>query len=108
LEVGFQLTDIRFDSLILQNIFMNRVFRKYHRQIAIIISLPLFLTVLSGVGYTIFDEILGQEEIGGFLIRLHTLELLGLEEIYPILNALGVIGLLITGLSMTGLFRRSN
>jgi hypothetical protein len=32
------------------------------------------------------------------------MELLDLEKIYPLLNGLGVIGLLITGLSMTGLF----
>jgi hypothetical protein len=33
------------------------------------------------------------------------MEIIHLEKIYPILNGLGLIGLLITGLSMTGLFR---
>ncbi|WP_396336420.1 hypothetical protein [Fischerella sp. JS2] len=35
---------------------MNRVFRRYHRQIAIALFLPLFLTMLTGVGYTIVDK----------------------------------------------------
>ncbi|MBH8573605.1 peptidase [Nostocaceae cyanobacterium CENA369] len=84
---------------------MNRMFRRYHRQIAIVLCLPLFLTVLTGMGYTIAHEWLHQNEFGEFLLGLHTLEILHLEAIYPILNGLGLIGLLITGLSMTGLFR---
>lgn len=85
---------------------MLRSLRKYHRQIAIILCLPLFLTVLSGMGYTIFDEWLHIDSAGEFLLKLHTLELLHLEKIYPILNGLGLIGLLITGATMTGLFRQ--
>jgi len=85
---------------------MNRTFRRYHRQIAIILCLPLFLTVLTGMGYTIFDEWLHQDELGRFLLGLHTLEIIHLEKIYPILNGFGLIGLLITGVSMTGLFRQ--
>jgi hypothetical protein len=86
---------------------MLRSLRKYHRQIAIILCLPLFLTVFTGMGFTIAHEILDQDELAGFLIKLHTLELIHLEKFYPLLNGLGLIGLLITGLSMTGLFRKS-
>lgn len=85
---------------------MMRVFRKYHRMIAITASLPLLLTVITGVGYTIFDEWFHQDEIGGFLIRLHTLKIFGLDEIYPVLNGVALIGLLVTGLSMTSLFKK--
>lgn len=85
---------------------MNRMFRRYHRQIAIILCLPLFLTVLTGMGYTIAHEWLHQDELGGFLLGLHTLEIIHLEGIYPILNGLGLVGLLITGVTMTGLFRQ--
>ncbi|BAZ48297.1 hypothetical protein NIES4103_09050 [Nostoc sp. NIES-4103] len=84
---------------------MNRMFRRYHRQIAIILCLPLFLTVLTGMGYTIAHEWLHQNEFGSFLLKLHTLEIVHLEAIYPVLNGLGLISLLITGLSLTGLFR---
>lgn len=84
---------------------MNRLFRRYHRQIAIALCLPLFLTVLTGMGFTIAHEWLHQNEVGEFLLGLHTLEIVHLEKIYPILNGLGLVGLLITGLSLTGLFR---
>jgi hypothetical protein len=40
------------------------------------------------------------------LLKIHTGEILHLEAIYPILNGLGLIGLLVTGMSMTGLFDR--
>lgn len=82
-----------------------RTFRRYHRWIAIAACLPLIVTVLTGMGYTIFDEWLHQDEIGEFLLSVHTFEFLGLGEIYPVLTGLGLIGLLVTGISMTGLFR---
>lgn len=85
---------------------MFKAFRKYHRLIAIAVSIPLILTVITGVGYTIFEEWFGQEEFADFLLELHTFEILGLEKIYPLLNALGLVGLLVTGLSMTGLFKK--
>ncbi|BAY47133.1 hypothetical protein SAMD00079811_47490 [Scytonema sp. HK-05] len=83
---------------------MIRSFRRYHRQIAIALCLPLFLTVLTGMGYTITNEWFHQHDFGEFLLKIHTLEILHLEEIYPLLNGFGLVGLLITGLSMTGLF----
>lgn len=85
---------------------MNRAFRKYHRQIAIVLSLPLFLTLLTGLSVTIFDEWLHQDEIAEFLLGIHTLKILHLEAIYPVLTALGLVGLLVTGLSMTSLFKK--
>lgn len=85
---------------------MIRAFRKYHRLLAIAVSLPLLLTVLTGIGYTIADEWLHQEGIAGFLMRIHTFKVLGLERIYPLLTGLGLVGLIVTGLSMTGWFRQ--
>lgn len=84
---------------------MNRIFRRYHRTIAIALFLPLLLTVLTGILVTILDQWLGQEELAGFVLRLHTLEIFHLQGIYPLLNGLGLVGLLITGLTMTGLLR---
>jgi hypothetical protein len=86
---------------------MNRIFRKYHRTLAIILCLPLFLTVLTGVGYSIFDEWLEQGQIAGLLLKIHTMEILHFEKFYPLLNGLGLVGLLITGLTMTNLLRES-
>jgi len=85
---------------------MNRLFRKYHRWIAIILCLPLFTTVISGMGYTIADEWLHQDELGEWLLKLHTFEIVKLGDIFPVLNGIGMIGLLVTGISMTGLFRK--
>ncbi len=85
---------------------MIRSFRRYHRQIAIALSLPLFLTVFTGIGVTIVQKWFHQHELGEFLLSIHTLEIIHLETIYPLLTGLGLLGLLITGLSMTGLFRQ--
>ncbi|MFH7028553.1 MAG: peptidase [Heteroscytonema crispum UTEX LB 1556] len=85
---------------------MKFSFRKYHRQIAIALCLPLFLTVLTGISFTIAHEWLHQDALGEIILQIHTLEILHLEKIYPLLNGLGLIGLLITGISMTGLFRQ--
>lgn len=83
-----------------------RAFRKYHRQIAIAACLPLILTVVSGIGYTIVEEWFGQGELGELLLEIHTFEFMGLEKIYPLLNGLGLVGLLVTGLTMTSLFKK--
>jgi hypothetical protein len=85
---------------------INRLFRKYHRTLAIILSLPILLTIITGVGYTIFDEWFEQEEIAQLMLQIHTMKIIHLEEIYPLLNGLGLIGLLVTGLTMTNLFKK--
>ena len=46
---------------------MIRALRKYHRTIAIAACLSLILTVVTGVGYTLFDEWLELDEIGYFM-----------------------------------------
>lgn len=85
---------------------MIRFFRKYHRWLAVALCLPLISTVLTGMGFTIFDEWFHQERFAHFLMEIHTMKIIGLDEIFPVLNGLGLVGLLITGLSMTGLFRK--
>jgi hypothetical protein len=85
---------------------MIRVLRKYHRTIAIAACLPLILTVVTGVAYTLFDKWLGLDEIGYFMLELHTMKILGLDSIYPLLNGLGLVGLIVTGLSMSGLLKK--
>lgn len=84
---------------------MNRIFRKYHRWLAIAFALPLLNTIVTGIGFTIAKS-LHQRQLAGFLIHLHTLETFGLEEVFPIINGIGLLGLLITGLYMTSLFRQ--
>ncbi|BAY63755.1 hypothetical protein NIES22_38440 [Calothrix brevissima NIES-22] len=83
---------------------MNRFFRRYHRWLAIVCALPLMLTVITGMTFPI-AKALHQRELAGFLIHLHTLETFGLDGIFPIVNGLGLLGLLVSGIYMTSLFR---
>ncbi len=85
---------------------MIRLFRKYHRLLAIIMVLPISLTVLTGMAYPLAEK-LEAESTARILIGLHSGEIFGLEAIYPLLNGLGLVGLLVTGITMTGLFRQS-
>ncbi len=85
---------------------MNRLFRKYHRWMAIIFSFPLMTTVISGLGCTIASKWLHQRPISRFLLKVHTLEIFGFGEFFPIINGIGLVGLLITGVYMSGIFHR--
>jgi hypothetical protein len=88
-------------------VHLKRLFRKYHRILASIIFLPLILTTITGMAVTITAE--WKWNIGiprSFLMAIHTGEIFHLQSIYPMLNGLGTIGLLITGITMTGLFNR--
>ncbi len=83
---------------------MKQLFRKYHRTIAIIICLPLIFTVLTGMLTTIVKEwSINTGLSSNLLLKIHTGEILHLEKIYPILNGFGLVGLLVTGMSMTRL-----
>ena len=41
------------------------------------------------------------------ILKLHTGEIFHLQGFYPILNGLGLLGLLITGISMLRVFRKT-
>ena len=76
---------------------MSRLFRKYHRWIAIICAVPLLLTVISGIAFPLVKS-LHQRQLARWLINVHTMEILGLGIWFPIINGLGALGLLITGI----------
>ena len=80
-------------------------FRKFHRAIAPIMALPLLLTAITGSIYQITD--LSGKEVK-WLLEMHkgNFGSLKLETVYPFLNALGLLALLVTGTSML-LQRRS-
>ena len=85
---------------------LKRLFRKYHRLLASIIFLPLILTTITGMATTMTAE--WQWNLGisrSLILGIHTGEFFHLQAIYPMLNGLGTIGLLITGITMTGIFR---
>jgi hypothetical protein len=86
---------------------LKRAFRKYHRILAPIIFLPLILTTVTGMATTITAEWKWNLGISrSFLLELHTGEFFHLQAVYPMLNGIGTIGLLLTGISMTGIFDR--
>ncbi len=88
---------------------MKRAFRKYHRTFAIILCLPLLLTLVTGILATIIDGDGWGLNLGisrRVLLSIHTGEILNLYKIYPILNGLGLLVMIVTGLSMTSLFNK--
>lgn len=87
---------------------MKRAFRKYHRLLAVIVAIPLLLTVLTGIAASLVEEWgLGAGIISrSVLLDIHSGEILHLAAIYPLLNGLGLLAMIVTGLSMSPLFNR--
>lgn len=86
---------------------MQRSFRKYHRAIALIISIPILLTTLTGIVTTFIREWgLNIGLSSHWVLKAHTGEIFHLGGIYPILNGFGLLGLLVTGLNMSGIFNQ--
>ncbi len=75
--------------------------RHLHMALAPIMALPLLLTLVTGSLFQ-FAELTGQESQFFWLIQLHrgNFGVVNLSKIYPFLNALGLLTLLITGLLM--------
>jgi uncharacterized iron-regulated membrane protein len=81
--------------------------RQLHRTIAPIMILPVLLTLITGSLYQIVD--LGEKgKDFDWLLDWHKGHFgsLNLEAIYPFLNALGLLTLAITGISMWVQMRR--
>ncbi len=84
----------------------NINFRKYHRQIAPIFFIPLLLTALTGVIYRVTESWFGIEgDVVEIFLDIHQGNYLGkqLRPFYVLFLALGVIGLIISGVIMTRL-----
>lgn len=84
-----------------------RAFRKYHRTLAIILALPLFVTLLTGMAATIVAQ--WSIDVGisrSLLLKIHNGDIFNLAGIYPILDGVGLLGLIVTGVSMSGVFRK--
>ena len=85
---------------------MQRTLRKYHRAIALMIAMPILITTITGIIATFIREWgLNIGVSSHWILKLHTGEVFHLEGIYPILNGVGLLGLLVSGLSMSGIFR---
>jgi uncharacterized iron-regulated membrane protein len=73
--------------------------RKFHRVVAPIMVMPLFVTIATGVGFQTAIA-LGQGNNFLWLLDLHRGKFgrINLEMIYPFLNGLGLLCLVISGL----------
>ena len=85
-------------------VFMTKAklqLRQIHRSLAPIMVLPLILTLLTGSVYQMFD-LAGRDENVRWLLALHKghFGTLNLEIVYPFLNALGLLTMAVTGISM--------
>ena len=77
--------------------------RELHQRIAPFVLLPFFVTVCSGVGYRLARDWFGaSREQVHWLMTLHEGEWLGptLEPIVVLMNAVGLLWMLITGLAL--------
>ena len=77
--------------------------RELHQRIAPFVLLPLFVSVCSGVGYRLARDWFGaSREQVHWLMTLHEGEWLGptLEPIVVLMNAVGLLWMLITGLAL--------
>jgi hypothetical protein len=77
--------------------------RELHQRIAPFVLLPLFVTVCSGVSYRLARDWFGaSREQVHWLMTLHEGEWLGptLEPIVVLMNAVGLLWMLITGLAL--------
>ncbi len=82
---------------------MSVAFRKLHRRIAPILFLPLLASALTGVAYRLGRSWFGFPcSVANFFMVIHQGEYLGqpLVPIYVLLVGLGLIGLIVTGLTM--------
>ena len=77
--------------------------RQFHKSLAPWVFLPLFLSALTGLFYRISKDLFGySRDDVHWLMSIHEGEWLGEngELIYVILNSLGLIWMLITGIQM--------
>ncbi len=80
----------------------DTLFRKYHRQLSILTLLPIFLITVTGIAIPIADE-LKFEGLAKFMTQVHSGAFFGSDLAYSVLSGLGLLGLLVTGVTMTGL-----
>lgn len=83
--------------------------RQLHRFVAPIMVLPILVTLITGSIYEMFD-LAGQGDRVKWLLALHKghFGIIRLDAIYPFFNALGLLFLVITGISMWLSLRRSS
>ena len=86
---------------------IKQQFRKFHRILAPIVFLPLFMTVITGVAYRLSRNWFGlSKDQTHFLMVIHEGGFLGdqIKPFYVLLDGIALIWMLITGIALSGLF----
>ncbi len=103
LGVGRVFLILHFKFLILNMVKWQKKVRDFHSLMAPIVLLPLLVTVTTGVIYRLGKSWFGlSRDQVHFLMVIHEGEFFGqfFEPIYVLLNGLGLLWMLITGLFM--------
>jgi uncharacterized iron-regulated membrane protein len=93
------------------NAKVKRNQRWVHRLVGAIACLPLFISSVTGIAYRLGNAWFGlSSSQSSFLMSLHEGRYLGntLKPLYVLVVGAGLVVLLITGLQLTGLFRKRN
>lgn len=83
--------------------------RKVHRWLTPILFLPLAVSAVTGLIYELGQDWFGlSSDQAEFFLSIHQGSYLGsfLRNVYVLLIGVGLVALLITGINMTGIFRR--
>lgn len=74
--------------------------RKYHKILGIVFALPLLWATITATSAVIIEQFFHNEQLADYVLKFHTLEIIGLEDIYPFIFLTGVIGLVVTAFIM--------
>ncbi|MDP5339546.1 MAG: PepSY domain-containing protein [Nodularia sp. (in: cyanobacteria)] len=91
--------------------FLMLNLRKLHRKIAPILFIPLLLSATTGIAYRIGRSWFGlSDEFGDFMMLFHEGRFLGkpLVPVYVLLLGLGLLGIIVSGLTMIKRKRQSS
>jgi len=74
--------------------------RKYHKILGIIFALPLLWAISTATLAVIIEKFFHNEALADYVLKFHTLEIIGLDDIYPFIFLIGIIGLVTTAVIM--------
>lgn len=74
--------------------------RKYHKLLGFIFALPLLWAVVTACAAVTAEKVFHNEALGDYIIKFHTLEIFGLDDIYPFILLFGIVGLVATAFMM--------
>ena len=74
--------------------------RKYHKVLGGIFALPLLWATCTASLAVIMEGVFHNEKLADYVLKFHTLEIIGLDDVYPFIFLIGIIGLITTALIM--------